>query len=260
MNNNVMQAVKSSLPLYLTPKKNSELISECLFGEHLKVLKKENNWVYVQLLTDNYKDWTKFSNLSESQDNNYRVIANRTNVYKKPNIKSNINFYLSLGAMLKVELINNQWATISYKIKNKKLIGFVPTKDIIRKGDKILDWVKIAENLIHTPYKWGGRDTLGLDCSALVQLSLQTYGLEVPRDTNLQKKINFLKITDRRFLKRGVLVFWEGHIAILLDKTNIIHANTFHMKTEIEPLIEAETRINKKYGKISLFLDIWTSA
>ncbi|MDC0092734.1 NlpC/P60 family protein [Alphaproteobacteria bacterium] len=256
MNNNIFQVIKSSSPLYLIPRRNSQLISECLFGEHLKVLKKNKNWYYIQLLTDKYKGWIELSNLSLPQNNNYRVIANRTNIYTKPNIKSNISFYLSLGSMLNVTLIDDLWATVSYQIKKKNFIGFVPTNDIVKKKGKVSDWVKIAENLIHTPYKWGGRDTLGLDCSALVQLSLQTYGLEFPRDTNLQTKINFLKIKDRQFLKRGMLVFWEGHVAILLDKENIIHANAFHMKTEIEPLIEAEKRIEKQYGEIKLFLNI----
>jgi uncharacterized protein YgiM (DUF1202 family) len=260
VNNNIFQVIKSSSPIHLIPKRNSQLISECLFGEHVKILKKDNNWCYIQLLTDNYNGWTELSNLSEAQNNNYRVIAIRTNVYTKPNIKSNISFYLSLGSMLNVTLMDGLWATISYKINNKKFIGFVPVKDIIKKKDKVLDWVKIAESLIHTPYKWGGRDTLGLDCSALVQLSLQAHGLKIPRDTNLQIKINFSKITDRQLLQRGMLVFWEGHVAILLDRKNIIHANAFHMKTDIEPLKEAEHRIDEHFGKIKLFLKISNNA
>jgi cell wall-associated NlpC family hydrolase len=112
--------------------------------------------------------------------------------------------------------------------------------------------VKVAQLLEGTPYKWGGRDTIGLDCSALLQLSYQTYGETIPRNTSQQiqlKKKNIKNIND---LKRGCVIFWKGHVGIMIDSLNCIHANTFHMKTKTEPLFQIIGRIGEDFNVIKM--------
>ena len=82
----------------------------------------------------------------------------------------------------------------------------------------------------------GGRDSVGIDCSALVQLSYEAYGQKISRNTSDQVKINLPQINSSEKLKRGYVVFWEGHVGIMVDELNCIHANAFHMKTVVEPL------------------------
>lgn len=103
------------------------------------------------------------------------------------------------------------------------------------------DYVAVAERFLHAPYQWGGRESLGLDCSALVQQALYACGRACPRDTDLQRDF-FPEIAEAE-RRRGDLVFWKGHVAILLDPDTILHANAHHMATAIEPLAEAVARI-----------------
>ena len=251
-----MQIIKSSCPLYIEPNERSELISEGLFGETVKILKKDKDWVYCQLITDEYLGWTKVSYIDQNVEVNYRVFVNRSNIYTNADIRSKVSFYLPLGSLLNVIEINYKWAQISYISNNKNIIGFVPFQHITKIKEFILDWVAVAEHLINTPYRWGGRDTIGLDCSSLVQLSLQTNGINVPRDTRMQENLRYPKTYNLNNLKRGMLVFWKGHVAILTDKKNIIHANAYHMRVIIEPLIKANNRIKKNNGEIKYILNL----
>ena len=94
---------------------------------------------------------------------------------------------------------------------------------------------KSCRTIFEYTYKWGGRDSFGIDCSALIQLSLETIGVNFPRDTNLQ--ILYKKHTlNNNIIKRGSLIFWTGHVGVMVDKYKILHSNAFHMKTNIESL------------------------
>jgi cell wall-associated NlpC family hydrolase len=104
------------------------------------------------------------------------------------------------------------------------------------------DFVAVAEQFLGSPYLWGGKTSLGLDCSALVQVALQATGLACPRDSDMQEQAlgSRLAFDD---LRRGDLVFWKGHVAIVRDGTTLIHANAHHMAVAIEPVTEAVARI-----------------
>ena len=84
--------------------------------------------------------------------------------------------------------------------------------------------------MIGTPYVWGGRNSIGLDCSALLQLSYQTYGENIPRNSIDQSLLNKKKLSKIKTIKSGFVVFWKGHVGIMTDKKNCIHANAFHME------------------------------
>ena len=90
-----------------------------------------------------------------------------------------------------------------------EIIGHVPAHHLAPLGHVVADWVAVAESLIGTPYRWGGRDGIGIDCSALVQLSLAAGGIRAMRNSGDQEKPS----ADHRSslgLVRGDLVFWKG--------------------------------------------------
>ena len=112
------------------------------------------------------------------------------------------------------------------------------------------DFVAIAERFLGAPYVWGGKTVAGLDCSGLIQTALQVVGKAAPRDTDMMEKTlgETIALSDAG---RGDLVFWKGHMGVMLDEARLLHANAFHMAVAIEPLSEAITRIEKVAGPVT---------
>jgi len=110
--------------------------------------------------------------------------------------------------------------------------------------------VAVAEQFLGVPYLWGGKTSLGLDCSGLVQVSLQAAGIACPRDSDLQE-LALGKLSSLASLRRGDLLFWKGHVAIARDPETLIHANAHHMMVAIEPPMEAIARINAAGSEIT---------
>ena len=115
------------------------------------------------------------------------------------------------------------------------------------------DFVGVAERFRHVPYYWGGKSVQGLDCSGLVQLALEACGIACPRDSDMQEQGlgTALQINDLDGLRRGDLVFWNGHVGIMTDSSTLLHANGHHMMVVAEPLREAVDRIAGQHGQIT---------
>ena len=239
-----MNIINSSVLMKSEPVETSLLETECLFGETVEVLDEYLDWVYCKLNTDSYHGWVKKEGLGKTKNPTHRVIANRSFIYADKNAKSNYLLYLPLGAQLVIDNIQSEWAEINL-CNNETRVGYVPSNHIVSLNHRVKDWVAIAELSLGTPYKWGGRDTIGIDCSALLQLSYQTYGEDIPRNTSQQVNLKKKHIKDIEDLKRGCVVFWERHVGIMIDKFNCIHANAFHMQTKTEPLNQIINRIGK---------------
>ena len=112
-------------------------------------------------------------------------------------------------------------------------------------GSQAQDYVEVAEKFIETPYLWGGRTSIGLDCSGLVQLALEAAGHAAPRDADMQEA-ELGRVVEWRGgakLRRGDLVFWEGHVGIMTSGKDFLHANAFHMAVAAEPFAHAKRRI-----------------
>ena len=140
------------------------------------------------------------------------------------------------------------------KIKGKysfiKNLGWCPSLDLVKVKSSKFNHIDLSKQYLDTPYLWGGRDSMGIDCSGLIQNLHQINNRPFPRDTDMQEIFVTNEVKYEKDLKAGDLVFWKGHVAMMIDNSNIIHANAFHMKTAIEPLSTAKKRILKSNGKI----------
>lgn len=249
-----MNVIKSSTRMQSNTSNRSLLETECLFGETIEILDQKHEWVYCKLVTDNYCGWLKKNSLGKLKLTTHRIINKRTFIYRYPDAKSLVLTYLPMGSRITVEEMNFGWAETSFLINNKLKIGYVPSTHIVDVTNKVKDWVSQAQQLEGVPYKWGGRDTIGIDCSALLQLSYQTYGQLIPRNTAQQVNLKKRTIKNMEDLKRGCVVFWKGHVGIMIDSLNCIHSNAYHMKTTTEPLVEINRRMGDD-GKIVKMMD-----
>jgi len=247
-----MNVINSSIIMKSEPSNQAPLETECLFGEKVEIFEEYLDWVYCKLDTDNYCGWVKKKGLGKLKKTTHRVIVNRSFIYSEKSGRSQCLFYLPLGAKLEIGNVQSGWAEALLNHNNETKVGYIPSTHIVCDEHKCKDWVSTAESLVGTPYKWGGRDTLGIDCSSLLQLSYQTYGENIPRNTSQQIKLEKNYIIDFKDLKRGCVVFWRGHVGIMVDKFNCIHANAFHMQTKIEPLNEIIHRMRHEFNIIKM--------
>ena len=236
--------VKSNFSNLLSSNKK-QLISQLLYGEPVKVFEIKKGYAWLQSLRDDYVGYTSVNNLQVTKIvPSHKIISLRCLVYKLPSIKSIPVSELSFNSLIEITgTVKNKYF---YKIKN---LGWCHKQDITKLNTTNLDLVMLAKKYLHAPYLWGGRNSIGIDCSGLIQNIFQINNKFFPRDTDLQEDFIITEVAEKN-LKGGDLIFWQGHVAMMVDNKNIIHANAFHMRTEIEPLRQAKSRIEKKYGKI----------
>ena len=235
--------VKSAFtPLYSN--KGSKLSTQLLYGEECDVFETKNGWSWIQSRRDNYVGYTPTINLTRKiYKPNSKVISLRTVIYTKPDIKSVTKGYLSFNSLVEVIKIKGKYSLI-------KNLGWCPSLDLVKVKSSKFNHIDLSKQYLDTPYLWGGRDSMGIDCSGLIQNLHQINNRPFPRDTDMQEIFVTNEVKYEKDLKAGDLVFWKGHVAMMIDNSNIIHANAFHMKTAIEPLSTAKKRILKSNGKI----------
>ena len=238
-----LATVKSTFtPLYSN--KGSKLSTQLLYGEECDVFETKNGWSWIQSRRDNYVGYTPTIHLTRKiYKPNSKVISLRTVIYTKPDIKSVTKGYLSFNSLVEVIKIKGKYSLI-------KNLGWCPSLDLVKIKSSKFNHIDLSKQYLDTPYLWGGRDSMGIDCSGLVQNLHQINNRPFPRDTDMQELFVTNEVKYEKDLKAGDLVFWKGHVAMMIDNSNIIHANAFHMKTAIEPLSTAKKRILKSNGKI----------
>ncbi|HEX8829213.1 MAG TPA: NlpC/P60 family protein [Xanthobacteraceae bacterium] len=237
----VMEVTAPQAPLRRESRPDAPLDSEALRGEGVTVYDTNaEGWAWVQLAADNYVGWLPCAALGPpGAPATHKVAALRTFVFPGPSIRLPPIEALPFGAKINVERITDQMAVTSSGF-------YVPVTHLKPVGEIETDFVAVAERFLGTPYLWGGKTTLGIDCSGLVQTALTAAGVPCPRDSDMQERAvgRALTETERSSRpRRGDLIFWEGHVAIVRDGESLVHANAFHMAVAIEPIIQAIARI-----------------
>ena len=232
--------------LYKVPDALSERQSECLFGEDVKVFEEKNGFCWVQAQQDGYVGYIEQSKIgSIGNQPTHRVNVPRTFQYRDADLRSPMISPLSMGSRISVVGEAETRGTRYAKLDNGSFVVFNHITPVSTLAD---DYVTIAESFIHTPYLWGGKSGLGIDCSGLVQLALMMTGRTVLRDTDMQQATIGKDIAPEDGLQRGDLVFWKGHVAIMVDSGTLIHANGASMDVRKENLDHAIERIAKNHS------------
>lgn len=241
------QVIRSAVPLRPRPEAQASFDTEALFGERLHVYDVRDGWAWVQLARDGYVGYLPLQSLSPKvTPATHKVRSIGTFVYPSPDIKTPPLLHLSIGSLLAVA----ETGDIFHRLESG---GYVVARHVTEVSRFAREFVGIAERFIGTPYLWGGRTRLGIDCSGLVQISMEAAGLSAPRDSDMQAAEIGVAVEPPPGLdglQRGDLVFWRGHVGIMADAITLLHANAHHMEVVYETLPEAVERIVRGSGPI----------
>ena len=227
------------------PQPDAPLDSQLLPGEGFRAYDISEGWAWGQAEPDGYVGYVPMRHLRRGKcAATHRVQALRTFLYAEADLKSPALSAVGMNAKLAATGRQGRFARTAEGMH----VFAAHLADI---GERRADWVAMAERLLGVPYLWGGRDALGLDCSALVQLGLEWAGIACPRDTDMQETALGEAIDPRAAgLRRGDLVFWRGHVGIMQDAANMLHASAHDMKVASEPFARAAERIKQVEGEI----------
>jgi cell wall-associated NlpC family hydrolase len=233
------------LSLRTGPSREARQGSELIFGESVRVFEIVDGWAWLQNDDDGYVGYADAAGLVPGpMAPTHRVNALRTYLYPEPDLKAPVRALLSMNAPVAVAASNGPFLGLSDG-------GWIWAGHLAPDGEFETDHGAVALRFLGTPYLWGGRSSIGLDCSALVQLALTRCGTRAPRDTDMQAESLGVPVSfdgDPATLERGDLVFWPGHVGIWLAPDQFVHANATHMMTVVEAFAEAARRIHEATG------------
>ena len=232
--------------LHSAPSVTAGMDTQLLHGDAVLVFESKDGWSWVQSERDGYVGYVADAMVGKPGPAPTHVVSvARSFVYPAPELKTPPIAAHSIGARVTVVGETETRGTRYYLLFSG---GALIAKHLRPVDQHSADFVSFAEQLLHTPYLWGGASGFGIDCSGLVQLSLFMAGQRVQRDTDMQAEGIGRVIDSLEGLRRGDLVFWRGHVAIMMDEENIIHASGHGMIVEREPLSAAIRRIEPLYG------------
>jgi hypothetical protein len=235
-----MRVVAPRAAILSAPSAAAEQVDQLLFGETFAALEIMGGFAWGQAARDGYVGWVAAEALTrERLEPTHRIRALRTFAFAEASIKAAAQGPFSLNALVTVVEVEGRLARVADA-------GWMPVAHLSPIGAAFVDPTETALGFLGSPYLWGGRDSLGLDCSGLVQAALQAAGRACPRDTDLQAGLG--RPIPAEAARRGDLVFWRGHVGMLVSETALIHANAHHMAVAIEPLAEAIERISDSGG------------
>lgn len=242
-----MEIVAPIASLRGEPSSSARQTTQALFGEKIIAFEDKDDWIWCQLEADGYVGYIAKAAVSKDLTNpTHRVSVPSTFLYPEADIKSQAPINVPMNAKLEIVESDDKFS----KLSNGK---YAFTRHLKPLSERETDFVSVAEMFEDVPYYWGGKTSQGLDCSGLVQTSLEACGVLSPRDTDMQE-IQLgqnLLINDLDGLRRGDLVFWKGHVGIMTDQKTLLHANGHHMLTVKEPLAEAVARIASANGLVT---------
>jgi cell wall-associated NlpC family hydrolase len=234
-------------PVFGTPDASAALTTQLLFGERVRVFEEHEGWAWLQGDADGYVGYAPAAAIGrELTPPTHRVAAISTPALARPELKSPPLVDLPMGARLTVEREENSFAELA-------IGAFVPVQHLAAVDARAADFVAVAEQFLGAPYLWGGRTRAGIDCSGLVQVAMQATGIEAPRDSDmLMAEIGSAIAVDNNLvgLRRGDLIYWRGHVGIMIDAVQMLHANAYHMRVVVEPIAGAVARISAAGGEI----------
>ncbi|HEY7301696.1 MAG TPA: NlpC/P60 family protein [Xanthobacteraceae bacterium] len=243
------QVIDAQAPVRSSPRPDAPLLTEALKGERATIYETtEEGWAWGQLEADGYVGWLPANALAApGPAPTHKVAVPRAAVFPGPSIKLAPVEALPLGAQVTISRVEGPFAVMASG-------GYVPMRHLAAIHASAHDPIAVAEMFMHVPYIWGGKTSAGIDCSGLVQVAFTACAIFCPRDSDMQEQALGCELPAGPALsdlRRGDIVFWEGHVALARDSETLIHANAFHMAVAIEPIAEAIERIRAAGSEVT---------
>jgi cell wall-associated NlpC family hydrolase len=242
------EIVDALAPLREAPSSDAALLTQALKGERVSIYDRNGEgFAWGQLNSDGYVGWLPDRALAKpAAAPTHKITAVRTFAFPGPSIKLPPVDTLVMGVLVTVLREDGPFAVTRDG-------WYLPRQHLGHIDHHEGDFVAVAERFAGTPYLWGGKSSLGIDCSGLVQVSLNGAGTGCPRDSDMQQDGlgRALDPAESKNLQRGDLIFWKGHVAIARDANSIVHANAHHMATVVENTSDAIARIKAAGSEIT---------
>jgi cell wall-associated NlpC family hydrolase len=240
------QVAIGMVDLRRAPAPYTMLVSQLFHGDEVRVYETEDGWAWLQHAGDGYMGYAEAAALREDIDTlSHWVRVPRSFVFPAPDEKVPPLDALPMTATVRVLSQRDNYSEVAWGSGS----GWAPSRHLAANGEIVEDFVATALAFIGVPYLWGGRTSLGLDCSSLVQVALKAAGMACPRDSDMQEaSLGEPRPLDEPAV-RGDLFYMPGHVAIALDAWRVVHANAHDMMTSIEPLEDVVRRVEAESGK-----------
>lgn len=226
--------------IYKKPSKKSEVTSQIIYGEKVRILKMKKKWLRIKTLCDNYSGFIKNEKLQKGLKILFKTNKLKTRIFSQNKKKNFLTFNSRLSVITSrkkfVEFEKGKW---------------VKKKDLKPINHREKNFIKILCSFKNCRYIWGGKSYKGIDCSALIQLYYLYNNKFFPRDTKDQISFKRGKEKIIKFSK-GDIIYWKGHVAVCLNRNKLIHAYgprkkvlTMNIKKTIE-LIKETAKLDIK--------------
>lgn len=240
-----MQVKAAIIPLRPSPETDAGIDTVLLHGEGFDAYDVQDGWVWGQATLDGYVGYVPEAALStEVFEPTHTVSVPTTHLYRTNSMKTE-----PVAALWMTSLV----APKTFYPKNTEGVAFAEVGGLFMPSDHLApvdevaeDFVSVAEMLINAPYVWGGKTAAGVDCSGLIQVALARAGVSVPRDSDMLQAVG--EPAKENDLRRGDLLFWKGHVGVMVDPDTLLHATAFSMRTMLEPVSETRARIETGLG------------
>ncbi|MFA9231752.1 MAG: C40 family peptidase [Microgenomates group bacterium] len=209
------------------------------YGEAFTVLDQQDGYAYGFADKDGYCGWVHDAQLVDYTPPTHWVASPATHSYTQPRVQAPETHLLPMGARVRVAGQSGMFSETE--------LGFIPTVHLLPLGTALNDPVSVAERLLGTPYLWGGNTRSGIDCSGLVQVALLSCGIACPGDSDQQQALGRALLSHEQ-PGRGDLIFWRGHMGLVVDSDRLIHANGHTMSVAFEWLAPCISRIAQQNG------------